>query len=72
MSGNPPQPAPDPFPAPSCPTTFADGVLNASVSQHIVKYYLYRFEPSLRGDNQYQTQAVGQIVMPIEGGLWRP
>jgi hypothetical protein len=67
MSGSQVHPVPDTFPPFAFPTVFADGVLNATISPAVVKFYLYRSEPSLKGDNQFQTQPVSQIVMPLEG-----
>jgi hypothetical protein len=67
MSGNTTHPIPEKFPVISCPTTFADGVLNATIAPGIVKFYLFRHEPSLQSDNQFQTQPVGQVVMPTDG-----
>ncbi len=67
MSGSITHPVPQAFPAFTCPTMFADGVLNVSIAQGVVKHYMYRFEPSFQGDNQFQTQPVAQVVMPTEG-----
>lgn len=55
------------FPEVSCPTVFADGVLNLACGPGITKHYLYRLEPSFQGDNQFETQPIAQVVMPIEG-----
>jgi hypothetical protein len=68
MSGsNVTHPVADDFPSAGFPIVFADGVLNASISPTVVKFYLYRFEPSFKGNNQYQTQPVAQVVMPVDG-----
>jgi hypothetical protein len=67
MSGAVTHPVSETFPPVSFPTAFADGVLNASIAPGVVRFYLFRFEPSFKGDNQFQTQAVAQIVMPVEG-----
>jgi len=67
MSGNTTHPVPLAYPAVTCPTVFADGVLNLSIAPGVVKYYLLRFEPSFSGVNQFETQPIAQIVMPTEG-----
>ena len=64
MSGAVTHPISEGFPSATFPTAFADGVLNATISPEVVKFYLFRFEPSFKGDNRFQTQAVGKVVMP--------
>ena len=65
----PPHPVANDFPPVGFPTVFADGVLNLAISPAVVKFYLLRYEPSLKGTNEYQTQPVAQVVMPVDGFL---
>ena len=67
MTGTVTHPIGETFPSGTLPTIFADGVLNVSISPAVVKSYLFRFEPSLQGDNQYQAQAAAQLIMPVDG-----
>jgi hypothetical protein len=67
MSDNATYPVPQTFPTVTCPTVFADGVLNVSIAPGIVKHYLFRFEPSFKGNNEFETQPIAQVVMPTEG-----
>src|SRR5690242_7366458 len=55
------------FPPPQFPTVFADGVMSVANSTSVVKFYLFRFEPSFSGSGQSQTQPFVQVVMPIDG-----
>ena len=58
---------PNDFPAETLPTVFADGVVNLANSPYVVKYYLFRFDPSLRDASISRTQAFAQVVMPMGG-----
>jgi hypothetical protein len=55
------------FPAPTIPTVFADGVMNLAPSTNVVKFYLYRIDPSMKGGSNYLNQAFAQVVMPLVG-----
>jgi hypothetical protein len=57
----------DDFPSSQFPTAFADGVMSIANSASVVKFYLFRFEPSFSGSGQSQTQPFAQVVMPIDG-----
>jgi hypothetical protein len=57
----------DDFPSSQFPTAFADGVMSIANSPAVVKFYLFRFEPSFSGNGQSQTQPFAQVVMPIDG-----
>jgi hypothetical protein len=59
--------APSDFPPPQFPTIFADNAGSLVNSASIVKFFLNRFDPSFQGDGRSQTQAIAQVVMPIEG-----
>jgi hypothetical protein len=59
-------PPADDFPSPQFPTVFADGVMSVANSLTIVKFFLYRFEPSFSGSGQSQTQPFAQVVMPMD------
>lgn len=53
-----------PYPHPSIPTIFVDGVLNASRSHQVTRFYVYREDPSLNADNTSRPSPTAQIVMP--------
>jgi hypothetical protein len=55
------------YPSTLLPTIFADGVANLAQGPHIMKFYLFRQEPSATGAGPYRNQVVTQIVMPVEG-----
>ena len=55
------------FPSPQFPTVFADGVMSIANSPSVVKFYLFRFEPSFSGSGQSETRPFAQVVMPIDG-----
>ena len=57
----------DDFPPSQFPTVFADGVMSIANSASVVKFYLYRFEPSFSGSGQSRNQAFAQVVMPMDG-----
>src|SRR5689334_19454912 len=58
---------PGDLPPPQFPTVFADAVGSLVNSPSTVKFYLTRFDPSFQGDGRSQSQAIAQVVMPIEG-----
>jgi hypothetical protein len=55
------------FPPSQFPTVFADGVMSIANSSTVVKFFLFRFEPSFSGSGQSQTQPFAQVVMPMDG-----
>lgn len=62
----PPNPPPAGFPQQDFPVIFSDGVISAANSRTFVKFYLGRTDPDYLGTGRSQTQAVAQIVMPME------
>jgi hypothetical protein len=52
------------YPPASLPTLFVDGALNFNHSPQVVKFYFFRFDPSLTGGGTALPQAVAQVVMP--------
>lgn len=58
--------APSQFPPADLPTVFVDGVLNIANSPTLVRFYLARFNPTLDGSSQTQTQPVTQVIMPFD------
>ena len=49
------------------PTVFADGVMNLANSDQIVKFYLYRLDPSFSNEGKSLPQAFAQVVMSMDG-----
>jgi hypothetical protein len=54
-------------PPPGTAVAFADGVTNFAHSKSIVKFYLYRTDPSVDASGPYENNIVAQIVMPLDG-----
>lgn len=54
------------FPPPHFPTVFADGVMSIANSPSVVKFYLFRYEPSFSGSGQSHNQSFAQVVMPMD------
>jgi hypothetical protein len=57
----------DEFPNQSIPLIFADGVISQAYSPGIVKFYLGRNDPEIRGGSTANIVNVAQVVMPIAG-----
>lgn len=57
----------DNFPNVHFPTVFADGVATVSNSRSVVKFYLYRHDPSFVADGTSYPTPMAQVIMPIEG-----
>jgi hypothetical protein len=55
------------FPSPTLPTIFVDSILNVAPSPNVVKFYVARTDPSVRGASKYLTQPFAQVVMPMLG-----
>ena len=55
------------LPPSGTPVAFADGVTNLAHSNSIVKFYLYRTDPTVDNSGPAENRIVGQIVMPIDG-----
>lgn len=55
------------FPNPEIPTIFADGTMNLANSFHVVKFYLFRYDPSFTDSNKAKPQIAAQIVTSIDG-----
>jgi hypothetical protein len=45
------------FPNPEIPTIFADGIMNLANSYHVVKFYLFRFDPGIINVNTARVDA---------------
>jgi hypothetical protein len=58
--------APGSYPHAQFPVVFADGVWSVSRGP-IVKFYFYRFDPSIEGTGGVQPMANAQVVMPAIG-----
>jgi hypothetical protein len=54
------------FPAPQFPTVFADGVMSIANSPSVVKFYLFRYDPSFSGSGQSRNQSFAQVIMPMD------
>jgi hypothetical protein len=61
-----PKGAPTEFPPAELPTFFADGVVNVASSSTIAKFYLARIDSSFADSTEHRTQAVAQVVMPLD------
>jgi hypothetical protein len=55
------------FPSSQFPVVFADGVASSSRGPGLVKFYLFRADPSLVADGGVKTTTFCQIVMPAIG-----
>ena len=55
------------YPGTKIPTVFADGVINLANSSHIVKFYLFRFDPSTKDVGRAQIVPCAQVVLPFDG-----
>jgi hypothetical protein len=55
------------LPPPGTPVAFADGVTNLANSKHLVKFYLYRTDPTVDNSGPAKNNIVVQVVMPIDG-----
>ena len=53
------------FLPPTIPTVFADGIMNLSNNNEVVKFYLARMDPNITGSTGQQTNAIVQVVMPV-------
>jgi hypothetical protein len=64
VSDNTPAPI---YPPSTLPTVYADGILNLSNTQQVVKMYLTRHDPSLgpEDDLPQQQQVFAQLLMPV-------
>lgn len=57
----------DEYPNVHFPTVFADGVASVSNSASVVKFYLYRQDPSFNADGTSTPTSMAQVIMPMEG-----
>ena len=55
------------FPTRDVPAIFADGVSSIANSAALVKFYLYRTDPSTTGDGGTNNTITSQVVMPLDG-----
>jgi hypothetical protein len=55
------------FPPPTIPTVYADSIMNLAPSPHVIKFYLGRIDPSTKGDANYISQPIMQVVMSLTG-----
>ena len=55
------------YPGTTIPTIFADGIVNLANSAHIVKFYLFRFDPNVKDVSKAQAIPCAQAVFPIDG-----
>jgi hypothetical protein len=75
MTEDPEKKSPNPaeqlpaFPPPNFPTVYADGILNVTFGPEVTRFYLFRQDPSLRGDNTTEAHPFLQVVMPATGFL---
>jgi hypothetical protein len=59
----------DEYPGIEIPTIFADGVMNLANSPHVMKFYLFRLDPSAKDMQKAQARVCAQIVLPMNGFL---
>jgi hypothetical protein len=55
------------YPGTTIPTIFADGIANFANSAHIVKFYLFRFDPNMKTANKAQIMPCAQAVFSLDG-----
>jgi hypothetical protein len=55
------------FPNSEIPAIFADGIMNIANSQHIVKFYFFRFDPSIKNPAAARSQMAAQAILPMDG-----
>jgi hypothetical protein len=55
------------FPGKVIPTVFADGIFNLANSAHVVKFYMFRLDPSMTNQQVAQVIPCLQIVLPLDG-----
>jgi hypothetical protein len=55
------------YPEGNFPTVYAESVMSLAHANGVVKFYLFRLEPSFKGDNTSATVPSLQVVMPYAG-----
>ena len=55
------------YPGMTIPTIFADGIMNLANSAHIVKFYMFRLDPSVSDVGQARAIPCAQVVLPLDG-----
>ena len=57
-------PIKDDFPPPHFPTLYANSISSLQPGVQTTKFYLARYEPSMKAENTTQLQPFAQVVMP--------